>query len=130
MGGNSFIGLVDETTVFKYPRIPGDRASIASLNVEARIFKAIGPHDQIIGFKEQKNDGLFIDYATYGSLARYLVENQAATAPQRLRWSCQVTEAIAVIHSKRVIHCDINTQNLLLDIDLNVKLCDFQGRLL
>jgi serine/threonine protein kinase len=129
VGGNSFIGLVDEATVFKYPRIPGDKSAIASLDIEARIYKAIGPHARIIGFQGQSIDGLFIDYAPHGSLARYLVENEATTQ-QRLRWSCQATEAIAVIHSKRVIHCDIKAQNLLLDIELNVKLCDFQGRLL
>ena len=113
----------------KYPQFPGDQSAIASLHVEAQIFLAIGPHDRIIGFRGQKNDGLLLDYAPYGSLAQYIAENQT-TEQQRLRWSCQATEAVAVIHKRRGIHCDIKVPNLLLDVVLDVKLCDFQGRLL
>ncbi|KAL2072451.1 hypothetical protein VTL71DRAFT_11794 [Oculimacula yallundae] len=129
VGGNSFLGLVDTTTVLKYPRTVGDECAIASLKVEARIFEAIGPHDRVIGFRGQKGDGLLLEYAPHGSLDRYLTEN-IATDQQRLKWSSQATEAVAVIHSKGVIHCDIKVPNLLLDAELNVKLCDFQGRLL
>lgn len=42
----------------------------------------------------------------------------------------QAIEAIAVTHRAGVIHCDVNVNSLLLDDDLTVKLCDFQGRLL
>lgn len=34
---------------------------------------------------------------------------------------------MAHIHTKNVIYCDDNTNNLLLDANLNVKLADFQG---
>ncbi|KAK0103178.1 hypothetical protein ONS95_014975 [Cadophora gregata] len=129
VGGNSFVGLVDNTTVFKYPRTVGEKSAIASLRVEARIYEAIGPHDRIIGFRGQKGEGLLLEYAPHGSLARYLTEH-AATEQQRLKWSRQATEAVAVTHSRRVIHCDIKVSNLLLDTEFNVKLCDFQGRLL
>ncbi len=126
--GNSFIDVVDETTVFKYPRIPGDESAIASLNAEAQIFKAIGPHERIIRFQGQRGVGLLIDYAPHGSLGRYLTKNSTALQ-QRLRWPCQAIEAVVVIHSKGVIHCDIKPSNLLLDEELNAKLCGFQGRL-
>ena len=33
-----------------------------------------------------------------------------------------------MIHSKDVIHCDIQVSKLLLDIEVNIKLCDFQAR--
>ncbi|KAJ4307317.1 hypothetical protein N0V88_000700 [Collariella sp. IMI 366227] len=39
-------------------------------------------------------------------------------------------EAVAWIHAHRVLHCDIQPTNLLLDKDLHVKLSDFQGKLL
>ena len=35
-----------------------------------------------------------------------------------------------VYSHEKVIHCDISAGNLLLDKDLDVKLCDLQGRLL
>lgn len=37
---------------------------------------------------------------------------------------------IAHVHSKNVIHCDIQPQNLLLDENLHLKLSDFQGNYL
>ncbi|PVH81884.1 hypothetical protein DL98DRAFT_150007 [Cadophora sp. DSE1049] len=45
-------------------------------------------------------------------------------------WAIQAAEAIALVHEKRVIHCDVSVNNLFLDAKLNIKLCDFQGRLL
>jgi serine/threonine protein kinase len=47
-----------------------------------------------------------------------------------LKWALHAAEAFAYIHTKRVIHCDIGPGNLLLDRDLNVRVSDFQGRLL
>ena len=70
-----------------------------------------------------------LDYAPHGSVANY-VEDNTITELQRLKWSRQSTEAVVVIHEKGVIHCDIKTQNLLLDENLDIKLCDFQGRLI
>jgi serine/threonine protein kinase len=35
---------------------------------------------------------------------------------------------VAYIHSKRVLHCDIRHDNLLLDANLDLKLADFQGQ--
>jgi Protein kinase domain len=34
--------------------------------------------------------------------------------------------AVDFIHSNGVIHCDIHTNNLLLDSDLDIRVCDFQ----
>ena len=34
------------------------------------------------------------------------------------------------MHARRVLHCDISARNLLLDAEFNIKLSDFQGRLL
>lgn len=129
VGGNSFIGLVDNNTVFKYPRVRDDTEASASLDVEAQIFEAIGPHTQIIGFRGRRSDGLFIEYAPHGSLAQHLLGNNP-TIQQRLAWAYQAVEAITVIHRKGVIHRDIKVHNLLLDAALNIKICDFQGRLL
>ena len=42
----------------------------------------------------------------------------------------QAAEAVAYIHTKGVLHCDIGVGNLLLDQNLDIKLCDFQGKLL
>ena len=129
LGSSSFIGVVDETTIFKFPTTPGDKAALAILAIEIQILTTIGPHKHIIGFKGQRDDGLLLERALRGSIAHFL-KDYTPTWQQRLAWARQATEAVAVTHNAGVIHCDINVNNLLLDHNLTVKLCDFQGRLL
>ncbi|KAL9125621.1 MAG: hypothetical protein Q9217_005197 [Psora testacea] len=129
LGTDSFVGVVDETTILKYPKTPDDKTALAILDLEAQILTTIGPHKHIIGYKGQRKDGLLLERAVRGSIAQFL-RDYTPTWQQRLAWARQATEAVAVTHRAGVIHCDINVNNLLLDGDLMVKLCDFQGRLL
>ena len=129
LGTDSFIGAVDKTTVLKYPKTPGDKTALAMLKIEAQILTTIGPHKRIIGYKGARKDGLLLERALCGSIAQFL-KDYLPTWQQRLTWARQATEAVAVIHRAGIIHCDINVNNLLLDHNLRVKLCDFQGRLL
>lgn len=130
MGSSSFIGLVDETTVMKYPHHANDEAKHSSLDIEAQILEAIGDHDRIIRLNWRTSAGLLLEYASHGSLGRYLDSHSQTTIQQKILWAKQAAEAIAAIHEKGVIHCDISLNNFLLDAQLNIKLCDFQGRLL
>ena len=129
MGTNSFVGLVDDTTVLKYPHIPGDEKALATLALEARILQAIGPHKHIVGYKGLTDDGLLLEHAPCGSIAEYLQGNNPELQ-RRLLWAYQTTDALATVHQKHVLHRDVSAHNLLLDAELNVKLSDFQGRLL
>jgi len=42
----------------------------------------------------------------------------------------ELSEAVEHVHSKMVIHCDIQPTNILVDRDSHLKLVDFQGRYL
>ena len=128
-GTNCFIGFIDESTILKYPHIPGDEKALALLSLEARILQAIGSHKHIIGFKGLTKDGLLLERAPFESISEYL-KNNNPDLQRRLEWVCQVTEALAIVHKKRVLHRDISANNLLLDAELNIKLSNFQGRLL
>lgn len=125
-GGTNYVGLVDEYTVLKYPHFSGE---LDALEIEARLLEASGSHPRIVEFKGRNTSGLLLGFARNGSLGRYL-QNFSPTIQDRLKWSKQATEALIHLHEKHIIHCDINVNNLLLDEHLNVKLCDFQGRLL
>lgn len=125
-GGTNYVGLVDENTVLKYPHFAED---LDALEIEAKLLKASGSHPRIVEFKGKNTNGLLLGFARNGSLGRYL-QHFNPTIQDRLKWSKQATEALTHLHGKRIIHCDINLNNLLLDECLDVKLCDFQGRLL
>ena len=52
-----------------------------------------------------------------GSL--FLPERQIQT------YAKQLVAAVAYLHNKKVIHCDLKPQNILLDADSNIKIADF-----
>ncbi|KAH8433040.1 uncharacterized protein LDX57_010679 [Aspergillus melleus] len=125
-GGESFIGLIDESTVLKYPCVPGNRESI---EIEAKILFILGSHPRILASKGLNENGLVLQYASNGNVYERVTSEPGISFDQKLRWCKQAAEAVKYIHEKGVIHCDINLRNFLLDDNLNVLLADFQGML-
>ncbi|KAK6225183.1 hypothetical protein QIS74_01230 [Colletotrichum tabaci] len=130
-GGSAFIGEVNDSTVLKYPLSPN--GDMSRLEVEKQLLEAVGHHDRIIKFKGSSAVGLYLERAVKGNIYQYLVESTNPSPPtirQRLSWCREATEAVVHVHSRNIIHCDIQPTNLLLDEDLHIKLSDFQGKLL
>ena len=75
-------------------------------------------------FETKTHCYLILEYAQKGDLFEYLEKN-TLSSDQLLRIFYQTVLAINYLHSKNIIHRDIKPENLLLDNDLNVKLCDF-----
>jgi serine/threonine protein kinase len=127
-GSSSFIGRLDQKTTLKYPRTAGEQWD--RLVIEQRIYKILGFHPRILACYGLDDRGLKLEYATRGTVRDVLREPSYAvslTRRDRVRWCRQAAEAVAYIHTKGVIHCDISTRNFLLDEKLDVKLSDFQG---
>jgi serine/threonine protein kinase len=112
----------------KYPKDPDQEAE--RISTERKILEAVPPHKHIIGFKGSTEDGIYLERAPNGTVAEHVLERKPLSLQQRLAWYRETAEAVAWIHTHRVLHCDIQPTNLLLDKDLHVKLSDFQGRLL
>lgn len=125
-GGECFIGAIDDLSVLKYPSVPGDRESI---HIEAQLLQILGHHPRIISFKGLTEHGLILQRASNGSLSDYMASQSFISLDQRLLWCKQAAESVSYIHSKHVIHCDINLRNFLLDENLDLLLADFQGML-
>ena len=127
-GSSAFIGEVDSCTVFKYPLTPG--GDMTRLTVERQLLEIIGPHERIIGLKSFSDTGLYLERALNGNVADYMLESgkPLPSIKQRLTWCREAAEAVAWIHTRRVLHCDIQPTNILLDEELHVKLSDFQGK--
>lgn len=128
VGSSCWIGEVDDSTVLKYPHERGVETD--RLQTEYKILTALGQNALIIGLKGYTDDGLYLERAINGDVHDYLTNDSAISLQQRLKWCQQAAEAVAYVHSQRVIHCDIRPHNLLLDEKLNLKLADFQGKLL
>lgn len=127
-GSTSFIGRLNNRAVLKYPRVVGEQWE--RFVIEERMYKALGSHPRIITCFGLDGRGLKLEYAPNGTLRDFLRGSNSSgfdSPKDRLRWSRQAAEAIAYIHTKNIIHCDISIRNFLLDRDMNMKLSDFQG---
>ncbi|KAH8729156.1 kinase-like domain-containing protein [Ilyonectria robusta] len=129
-GSSAFIGEVDDSTILKYPLEPG--GDMIRLELEHKILTIVGQHPRIIAHKGSTDAGLYLERAANGTILEYLTESDhpAPHLQQRVAWCRQLTEAVDHIHAKRVIHCDIQPTNILVDQNLHLKLADFQGHYL
>ena len=129
-GSSAFIGVVDDSTILKYPLKPGGDRS--RLETEHQILTVVGKHPRIISCKGFTDVGLYLERARYGTIHWYLTESDYSTPTlqQRIVWCRELTEAVEHVHSKSVIHCDIQPTNVLVDETFHMKLADFQGNYL
>ncbi|KAJ5312985.1 hypothetical protein PENANT_c018G01467 [Penicillium antarcticum] len=142
--GGCIVGLYDQTPVvrepnkplppctkvLKYTRDENDRNWLISIKVEARILDILdklGPHPSIMKSEGLTEDGLVLKYYPNGNMGDYLIRYPEVSLEIRLDWCQQLVAAVSFIHSKNVIHCTIDVSNILLDINLNIILADFQG---
>lgn len=54
-------------------------------------------------------------------------EASKITTTQRLQWACEAAEALQVLHSNNVVHCDVYPENFMLDCALRLRIIDFSG---
>lgn len=100
------------------------------MRLEARIYETIGPHPRIprMASWDPLTCCITMEYLENGTLKEYLDRNKGSVTPRlRQRWARQATEGLHVLHSSRIIHCDISPRNFLLSGDLELKIADFGG---
>jgi serine/threonine protein kinase len=69
---------------------------------------------------------LVTEYVPGGDLRRYL-KNPLTEIPWKLRVqiALDVARAMAFLHSKKIMHRDLKSKNLLVDANWKIKVCDF-----
>lgn len=131
-GGNTAkVASLADGTVLKYVWDRDDPRAKKCLEIEHSILTELGPHARIVKYLGKDNRGLRFELAANGDVRRYLTSPDSSESPERVRrkWAEQAAEALAFVHEKGVIHCDIHPNNLLLDKQLDIQLCDFAGSL-
>ncbi|KAH8723560.1 kinase-like domain-containing protein [Phaeosphaeriaceae sp. PMI808] len=119
-GGLTGMAYLDETsnTVIKFPHEGGEPAIDQN-----------GGHEGLLQYYGPFELGIRLEYASIDNLRTYFKnrDNQKIDAKDRLRWSQQITSALAFVHSMNVIHGDLTCHNISLDGNQNAKLLDFGG---
>ncbi|KAJ6016304.1 kinase domain containing protein [Penicillium herquei] len=127
-GLTGIVELLDDGTIIKSPFPDADMENhILDIAKEASIYDRIGLHERMIRMLGHSKDGLILEYMKNGDLKTYLQAQNSIPRSLKLKWAYQIAEAVSLLHSNGIIHCDIKPRNLLLDTTLNIKIIDFSG---
>ncbi|KFZ11063.1 hypothetical protein V502_07765 [Pseudogymnoascus sp. VKM F-4520 (FW-2644)] len=126
-----------------YPEF-SDKRTIGYLELESRIYARLPRHPRLLQMIRYSSDeGLVLEYMPNGNLGCYLRGEEPRThlqseewplrgevditPAQRLQWACDAAEGLQVLHEHGVLHCDVRSDNFLLDEELRLKIIDFEG---
>ncbi|OAA67878.1 Protein kinase-like domain protein [Niveomyces insectorum RCEF 264] len=98
---------------------------------ELDVYRYLNPHPRILAFygftADRDTAFITLEYMKNGDLRRYLEDHPHQTMRQRLLWCAQAAEGPHYLHSQKVIHSDMRTENMLVADDLTLRLIDFGG---
>ena len=81
---------------------------------------------RLFSYHEDKdNFSLIMEYLNKGTLFTYIRQKKKLSENESFDFFIQILNAIYFLHLNNYIHRDIKPENILLDDNLNVKLCDF-----
>lgn len=130
-GASGIVNRAPNGDVIKLPW-PGSRNAEArrDITTESLIYERLGQHPRLIqtlGF-DPESCVLTMEYMPNGTLKDFLAaNNEAISTAQRLRWARDAAEGLQVVHDAKIVHCDVEPKNFLLDEDLALKISDFSG---
>ncbi|KAF2757457.1 kinase-like protein [Pseudovirgaria hyperparasitica] len=110
---------------------PHDEEHDEAIRIEMAIYKRFeesGSHPGLLRYLGPCGSGLRLEFASNYGLRKHIQENgDEITGDQRLRWCLQIADTLAFVHSKGVVHGDLQWANIFLDGNMNAKVGDFAG---
>ncbi|XP_042201194.1 serine/threonine-protein kinase MARK2 isoform X4 [Callorhinchus milii] len=103
-------------------------SSLQKLFREVRIMKNLN-HPNIVKLFEvietEKTLYLVMEYASGGEVFDYLVAHGRMKEKEARAKFRQIVSAVQYCHQKCIVHRDLKAENLLVDVDMNIKIADF-----
>ena len=75
--------------------------------------------------KEEKMKVFIEEYCSQGCMFDYIINERFKDENEKKKMIIDFIEAISYLHEKRIAHCDIKVDNILIDNNNNIKICDF-----
>lgn len=131
-GATGLVERLESGDVIKSPWTGRPTASDCrqEVMVEAKIYERLGAHPRLVQLKhwDPVDCTLTLEYMPNGNLKDYIKNHgQNISKHQRQRWALEATESIELLHSCGILQGDVGPHNFLLDVDLDLKICDFGG---
>ncbi|XP_071465372.1 sperm motility kinase Z-like [Marmota flaviventris] len=100
----------------------------AFLQAEVAIMKAVD-HPSVVQLFQVVETAdcvyLVMEYAGWGQLLQYIPEGVGLPEQEARGLFEQMASALRMCHAKGIVHRDVNAENILLDAQGRIKLCDF-----
>ena len=79
---------------------------------------------QILGYNYTTNLKILTPLRRY-DLARYLLRLDTVEIGDIIRFCFEITDAMAYLHSRKIVHCDLKASNILVKDEFSVEVADF-----
>ncbi|XP_065176439.1 mitogen-activated protein kinase kinase kinase 3-like [Sycon ciliatum] len=101
---------------------------VKALEAEIKFLESI-KHGRIVAYvgvhRTDTTLSVLMEYMPGGSIHSHVRENGALTEMLTRKYTSQILEGLAYLHSRSIIHRDVKGANILRDSSGNVKLADF-----
>ena len=99
------------------------------IKLETTIMKRLSKSNNIVKFFEtyetKKHICIVMEYICAGDLLGYIKKRNRLHEPVAKFIFKQIVLALKYIHQNNIVHRDIKLDNILIDLDNNIKICDF-----
>ncbi len=101
----------------------------SKIEMEKSIMKTLSSSDYIVKmfetYETKKHICIVMEYICAGDLLSYIKKRSKLSEPIAKFIFKQIILAIQFIHNHNIVHRDIKLDNILIDLDNKIKICDF-----